>query len=223
MTDGATAILDGVQVTHTGDHPAVVISGRGTLVRTEHCGTYKPGEVTLSVAAGNGMLVERGASFIGDRVRIRDVRMQGFDVKDKDTLLQISRSHVECTVAKSCTAVSAAGEAVVELDNCKLKNFADGVRASADAFARVRGCRIEVPVGCSDVAGVRMWSGCVEWQDSVVLNAATGWVRLVGDADARARRKAEETVRPRVDVRINTRTSTDHMPLTRNGIETTLL
>ena len=223
VTDGATATLDDVQITHAGQLPAAVISGEGTLVRSEHCGTYKPGEVSLSVAAGSGFVVERGAAVIVEHVRVKGVQTQGFSVKGKGTILQISKSYVEGTGAALSAAVSAAGETIVELDGSILRKCADGVRARDDALVSLRGCSIEAPVGCSDVAGVRMQKACVVWQNSIVKNAETGWIRLDGVPNSPARRQAEKLVRPRVDVRINTRTSTEHTKSMRNSIETTIL
>ena len=60
VKDEAEAGLEDVEVHHSGNSPAVVVSGRDTNVRATN----------TTIVADNGSLVEGGASFNGEGVRV---------------------------------------------------------------------------------------------------------------------------------------------------------
>lgn len=173
VSDGAEVVLDDVDVQYDGFSPALVVSGQDTNVQA----------TTVTISADKGVLVERGASFTGERMRVMDARVQGVSARDESTVLTLSKSHINCTGTGAGTidrtAVIVARGAYAIMRECTLRDFYEGVSIASNAAVTLTGCTLDMSRAGDGGAGVSVCVGRVEWENTAVVKARDTWIRLV--------------------------------------------
>ena len=210
VVDGAEAKLEDVTVHYLGNSPAVVVSGRDTTLRAKN----------VMIAADYGNLVEEGAMFIGEHVRMEGARVVGVCARDESTFLSLSDSHIICTAThtQARTAVIAAGGVAAVMYKCTLTDFSEGVSIASKAEVTLTECILDMAGTSSgiDRAAVSVHGGRVVWVRTAVLNATGSWIWLAG-LPSPVQARLTSRVTQASEVHAATTTATDAVVCTVDG------